>query len=319
MARTLRPNIWQKVNNVERLKSRIKGQLLENESLAKYTAARLGGTAEWVYVTKDSITEMVTVVETAWELDMPIHVLGSGANVLVSDKGMPGLVIINRLSDIEIGDWHEGRNLSAASGTKLSTLAQKCASVGYSGMEWAVSVPGTVGGAVVTNAGAHERDMSDNLADVVVLEAERGVQLYKNEELEYGYRTSVLKELEDKRFIVLLATFRMEQGDPQQIKALMDEYNSYRKRTQPPGASLGSVFKNPEGDYAGRIIELAGLMRHRIGGMEVSPIHANFFINRDGKGTASEFYELVRYVQEKVAERMEIELEPEIQFLGDFD
>lgn len=289
--------------------------MLANEPLAKYTAARLGGPAEWLYIARDSVDDLVQVVTDAWAKDMPVHILGGGANVLISDRGVPGLVVINRISQIEFGNWHEGRSVAVSSGTGLSTLANRCQLRGLAGMEWAVSVPGTVGGAIVNNAGAHGADMADSLGDVVVLEPD-GPHLYSLAEMQYDYRHSVLKARKDRRFLVLLATLRLPEDDPAEIKARMQANIAYRKRTQPPGASLGSIFKNPPGDYAGRLIEAAGLKGMQIGGAMVSPVHANFFINTGADTCAEDYYRLIRYVQSSVHHYNGVWLEPEIELVG---
>jgi UDP-N-acetylmuramate dehydrogenase len=291
--------------------------LQRDVALAKYTAARLGGKADWFYIAKESTEQLVEVVQAAWADNLPVRILGGGANVLVSDTGFRGLVIINHVTDIQFGDWHDGRNVSATAGTGLLRLARQCAAHGISGMEWAVGVPGTVGGAVVNNAGAHGGAMADSIADVVVLEYGKNAQLYTNAAMQYDYRHSILKARADKRYIVLLATFILPPDDPQAIKQRMEEYNAYRKRTQPPGASLGSIFKNPLGDYAGRLIEASGLKGYRIGGVEVSQKHANFFVNT-GESTASDYYALIRQVQKTVLQKQGIQLEIEIELLGDF-
>jgi UDP-N-acetylmuramate dehydrogenase len=294
--------------------------LRKDEPLARFTAARLGGKADWLYVAKSSTEELVEVVTTAWKHAMPVRVLGAGANVLVSDRGVRGLVVINGITEVEVGDWHEGRNLSATAGTSLTVLARRCASFGLSGMEWAVGVPGSVGGAVVNNAGAHGSAMSDSVGDVVVLEAEQGVQRYMSDDLHYDYRTSMLKARKDRRFLVLLATLCLTPDDPDAIQERMTEYNAYRKRTQPQGASLGSIFKNPSGDYAGRLIEQAGLKGYSIGSVQISPVHANFFVNTGGsQGSASDYYALVKHVQTVVQETCGVHLEPEIEFVGEWD
>jgi UDP-N-acetylmuramate dehydrogenase len=277
--------------------------LRKDEPLARYTAARLGGKADWLYLAKTSTEDLVEVVSTAWKLGMPVRVLGAGANVLVSDQGVRGLVVINGITEVEVGNWHDRRNLSATAGTSLTVLARRCAAFGLSGMEWSVGVPGSVGGAVVNNAGAHG-----------------GVQRYTADDLQYAYRTSMLKAREDRRFLVLLATLCLIPDDPDAIQERMTEYNAYRKRTQPQGASLGSIFKNPPGDYAGRLIELAGLKGHSIGSVQVSPVHANFFVNTGGsQGSASDYYALVKHVQNVVHETCGVHLEPEIEFVGEWD
>lgn len=301
------------------LKAQLGDRLLRDEPMAKYTAARLGGPADWLYIARDSMDELVEVVTTAWAQHIPVRVLGGGANVLVADEGVRGLVVINHISEITFGNWHEGRTVSVASGTALTTLANKCQSQGYAGMEWAVSVPGTLGGAIVNNAGAHGADMSDSIADVVILEPD-GAKLYAVDDFGYDYRYSVFKAREDKRFLVLLATLKLLPDNPAYIRARMEEYRAHRKATQPPGASLGSIFKNPPGDYAGRLIEAAGLKGYRIGSALVSPIHANFFINdaRAGQVCADDYYALIRHVQQVVDEKYGVHLEMEIELVGEW-
>lgn len=291
--------------------------LQQNAFLAKYTAARLGGTADWLYVARESVIELANVVKAAWADNLPVRVLGAGANVLISDKGVRGLIVINRVSEIDFGDWHDGRNVSASSGTGLLRLARECANRGIAGMEWAVGVPGTVGGAVVNNAGAHGSDMAASVADVVVLEAFNFPKIYSNADMQYAYRHSMLKSRLDRQFVVLQVNFILPYDRPEAIQKRMEEFNAYRKRTQPPGASLGSIFKNPEGDYAGRLIEASGLKGYRIGGVGVSQKHANFFVVQDGnEATASDYYRLIRHVQETVMAKQGIQLELEIELVG---
>lgn len=301
------------------LKQRLGDRLLRDVPMSRYTAARLGGPADWLYIARDSVEELAEVVMEAWADEMPVRVLGGGANVLVSDRGIRGLVVINRVSEITFGEWHDGRTVSATSGTGLTVLANKCQLKGYTGLEWAVSVPGTVGGAVVNNAGAHGSTISHILGDAVVLDAVKGPQLYARQDLEYGYRYSTLKARADRRYLVLLATFILPRDDPQAIKARMAEFIAYRKRTQPTGASLGSIFKNPPGDYAGRLIETAGLKGFRIGSAMVSPLHANFFINvGSGAVTATDYHALIQHVQETVYQKTGVELELEIELVGEW-
>ncbi len=293
------------------------GRLLRNEVMSRYTAARLGGAADWLYVAKESTEELVAVVSAAWEQGVPVRILGGGANVLVSDKGVRGLVVINDVSAVTFGDWHNGQNVSVTGGTGLTVLARKCQSHGLAGLEWAVSVPGTVGGAVVNNAGAHGGDIGSTLTEAVVLDAVKGPQLMTRADLQYGYRTSSLKARSDRRFLVLLAQFALTPDEPQAILARMEHNIEYRKTTQPPGASLGSIFKNPPGDHAGRLIEAAGLKGYEIGGAQVSPVHANFFINKE-KATATDYYALIRHVQTVVYEKSGVELEMEVELVGEW-
>ena len=303
------------------LRKKLGERLLHNEPLARYTAARLGGPADWLFVARDSVDELAAVVADAWANNIPVWVIGSGANVLIADKGVRGLVVINRVSEIEFGDWHAGRIASATAGAGLMALAQKCQSHGWSGLEWAVGIPGTVGGAIVNNAGAFGGEMANCVADVVILE-QSGPKLYANRDLGYGYRHSVLKTRVNRRFVILLATFTLSPDDPEVIQTRMLEFTERRKRTQPPGASLGSVFKNPPGDYAGRLIEAVGLKGYRIGRVVVSPVHANFLIHDTsggGAATAADYYALIRHIREAVYQQSGVELELEIELLGEWD
>ena len=288
-------------------------RLLRDEPLAKYTAARLGGAADYVYIARESARELSDVLEAAWAQNIPVRVLGGGANVLVSDTGWRGLIVINKVSEAAFKE----SQVVVTSGYSLTILARKCAAQGLAGFEWAASVPGTVGGAVVNNAGAHGGDMASNVHTVTICDAEKGVQVLSKAALGFAYRTSALKARTDRRFLVLMATLDLQRGDPNAISAKIDEFVAYRKRTQPPGASLGSIFKNPPGDYAGRLIESVGLKGYSIGGAQVSPIHANFFINT-GAATAGDYYALIQHVREQVARATGVELETEIEILGEF-
>ncbi|MBK8022092.1 MAG: UDP-N-acetylmuramate dehydrogenase [Chloroflexi bacterium] len=288
--------------------------LLRDEPLAKYTSARLGGPADAVYVARQSLDELVDVLRRAWTAGIPVRILGGGANVLVSDTGVRGLVVINHVSETE---WDlEAGTVRAASGMGLVVLARQCALRGLSGMEWAVSVPGTVGGAVVNNAGAHGGDMAGMVREATLVDPV-GEHRLSPEDLCYGYRTSALKGREDRRFLISWTRLQLTRDDSDAITARMEANIAHRKRTQPPGASLGSIFKNPSGDFAGRLIEACGLKGHRIGGAMISPIHANFFINT-GDASASDYYALIRFTQATVAEQTGVHLETEIETLGDF-
>ncbi len=287
-------------------------RLLRDEPLAKYTAARLGGAADFVYVARESTREVSDIVQAAWKQNIAVRVLGGGANVLVSDHGFRGLVVINKVSEAAFKE----SQVVVTSGYSLTILARKCASRGLAGFEWAASVPGTVGGAVVNNAGAHGGDMASNLHTATICDAEKGVQVLTKADLAFAYRSSALKHRADRRFLVLMATLNLQSGEPAKINAKIDEFIAYRKRTQPPGASLGSIFKNPHGDYAGRLIESLGLKGYAVGGAQVSPVHANFFINT-GKATASDYYALIQHVQKRVYEATGVMLETEIEVLGE--
>jgi len=287
--------------------------LQQNALLGKYTAARLGGQADWLYLAKQDEAELCQVVQAAWSDGLSVRVIGGGANILVADSGVRGLVVIQRISEITA----EAGQLYATAGTSLTALSRKCQTLGLAGFEWAVAVPGTVGGAIINNAGAHGGDTAACVVDVRVLEPD-GARVYTHADLAYDYRDSMLKSRSDRRFVVLSAHLRFKSDDSAVIQARMDEYNAYRKRTQPAGASLGSVFKNPHGDYAGRLIEAAGLKGLRVGSASVSEKHANFIVNDDAAGSADDYHQLVRQVQAEVLTRFGVQLETEIEFIGDF-
>ncbi|MDZ4765717.1 MAG: UDP-N-acetylmuramate dehydrogenase [Chloroflexota bacterium] len=297
--------------------------LARAEPLARFTAARLGGNADYVYVARTSETEMIDVVRAAWADDLPVRILGGGANVLVLDTGVRGLVVVNHVSVMQIDasgaaaspPLHmEESEVKVTAGMALTILARKLAAAGLSGFEWAASVPGTVGGAVVNNAGAHGGDMAGNVIDAEIATPD-GVSTWTNADLAFDYRTSALKQRTDKRFLVTSARLRLTPDDPAAITARMDGFIAQRKRTQPPGASLGSIFKNPAGDYAGRLIEACALKSYTIGGAQVSPVHANFFINTGG-ATARDYLTLVETVQRIVHEQTGVRLETEIEIIG---
>ena len=288
--------------------------LQRDQSLARYTAARLGGPADYLYIAKDpTYSDIKRLLPAAWAHDMPVTVIGGGANILVADAGIRGLVIVNRAARIE----HCGKRVQAAAGTSLIHLARFCHEHALGGMEWAIAVPGTVGGAVVNNAGAHGGDIASNLLRSRIFEPGNTHWMAANE-LDYAYRGSLLKSRADRRFFVLEAEFALQRANRDAVGAKMAQFNAYRRRTQPPGASLGSIFKNPPGDFAGRLIEAAGLKGERIGGVQVSARHANFFVNLDESATAHDYWQLIQLVHERVKKATGVMLELEVQLLGDW-
>lgn len=289
------------------------------QALARYTAARLGGPADYLYIAKDpEYQDALDLLRLAWGRGLDVTVIGGGANVLVSDAGIRGLTIINRAARIESEDTGDEALITVSSGTSLIRLSRFCQEKGLRGLEWAIAVPGTVGGAVVNNAGAHEGDIAKSLTGALVYEAKHGERWYGTDDLDYAYRHSWLKQRADRRYFVKGAQFQLRRDDPDLIQARMDHNNDYRRRTQPPGASLGSIFKNPAGDHAGRLIEAAGLKGLRVGSVQVSPVHANFFVNLGDDAAARDYMALICQVRERVHEAFHIQLELEIQTLGDW-
>lgn len=286
--------------------------LLLDEPLSRYTVARLGGPAD-ALVIADSGAILEAVARLAWAEGWPVCILGGGANVLISDQGFHGLVIVNRARHIFFEDT--GR-VTAESGMNLINLVRHCAELGLAGLEWAIGIPGTLGGAVVNNAGAHGGDMAGCLVEAHVATPDATTAVWPVSRMDYAYRGSALKRRRAP-FAVLNAVLQLTPGaEPAALRSRAEEFNAHRKRTQPPGASLGSMFKNPPGDYAGRLIESAGLKGTRAGGVVISPVHANFFINTGG-GTAADYHALIRLAQAAVRQRFGISLELEVELLGE--
>ncbi|MGA2820277.1 MAG: UDP-N-acetylmuramate dehydrogenase [Anaerolineales bacterium] len=296
--------------------------------LARYTSSRIGGNADGLIEVRSSL-ELADAVRKLWALEKPYLILGAGSNVLVSDRGCRAVVLINRAKKVEFGAAGAVPSLvRSESGAAIGLVARQCVQRGWSGLEWAVAVPGTVGGAIVGNAGASGGDIarSLHLAEILqhpgwgkVSEGDGGppdssIARFSPVELGFTYRSSRLKR-ERGWGVVLWAEFRMQPGGRAEIRRRAEDSVAQRKRTQPPGASLGSMFKNPTGDFAGRLIEEAGLKGKRLGGVEISRVHANFFVNLGG-AKAEDVLRLMEETQAEVQRRSGIELEPEIEFVG---
>lgn len=298
------------------LRAAFGAKLHENISMANYTTARVGGPAA-ALISIHTLDELTHTVHTLWHLSVPFFILGSGSNILVSDKGLNAVIVHNRAHNLVIDSKSDQPSIYAESGAILGTVARQSALRGLSGMEWAAPVPGTVGGAVYGNAGAHGSDMKASLKMAKILHKKEGTVDWSVEKLAYEYRSSVLKR-EKIPAVILSATLSAVRTSRDEAWEKIKTFQAHRKETQPPGASIGSMFKNPPGDYAGRLIEAAGLKGHRIGRALISPIHANFIINLDG-ASALDIWQLMKTAQDKVFEKFGIKLEPEIEFLGDFN
>lgn len=298
---------------VEALRAKFGEAVQENVILAPYTSARIGGPAD-VLVTIRSADQFANVTSFLWEQDIPFFLLGGGSNVLVSDRGIRGVVLLDRAKEVRFEDGVEPRVWCEA-GVVFSNLANRCSSRGLAGLEWAASVPGSVGGAVYGNAGAFGGDMSGNLIWAEV-QTRDGREKLSVEQMGYGYRTSVLKRGELKA-IVLSALLGLKNVTSEAVSVKIEELSERRKSTQPPGASMGSMFKNPAGDHAGRLIEAAGLKGMRIGEAEISTVHGNFFVNH-GETKASEVRELIDLTRATVKKKLGIELELEVELVGDW-
>jgi UDP-N-acetylmuramate dehydrogenase len=296
------------------LRAALGEQVQENALLAPYTSARIGGPAD-VLVTARSADELARAAQFCWQHGLPFHLLGAGSNLLVSDKGVRGVVLLNKARGVEFVEGAEPR-VWAESGVIFSNLARRAAAQGLAGLEWAATVPGTVGGAVYGNAGAFGGDVAHDLlrADVLM---PAGRAWWPVEHMEYSYRTSVLKR-GGAQAVILAAEFKLKNGRREDIQTTIDQLNARRKSTQPPGASMGSMFKNPPGDYAGRLIEAAGLKGTRVGNAEISPVHGNFFLNT-GETRAEDVKALIELAQKIVFEKVGVNLELEVELLGEWE
>lgn len=299
---------------LDALRAAFGDRLQTGASLASYTTAHVGGPAD-VLVVANSGAEIEQAAACLWELEVPFHLLGYGSNVLISDEGVRGVVVINRARSIVIDADSASPTVWAESGALIGTIARKVGLKGLSGFEWAATVPGTLGGAVYGNAGAFGGDMQGNLLLAEILHP-TGKELWPVERMEYQYRSSRLKR-EHLPAIILAARLKLEASTPQSVQEKMSGMSVRRRSSQPPGASIGSMFKNPPGDFAGRLIEAAGLKGKRIGDAEISQIHANFFVNH-GKASAADIGSLIYTARETVAQKFGVSLELEVELLGNW-
>ncbi|CDD98764.1 uDP-N-acetylenolpyruvoylglucosamine reductase [Roseburia sp. CAG:471] len=308
----------EKVNNlreeiIKRLEQTVESdQFLREEPMKKHITFRVGGPAACFLTpsTKEQIREILHICQ---EEKTPYFILGNGSNLLVSDQGFDGVVlqVYKNMNQMAV----EGEHLRVQAGALLSATARKALEAGLTGMEFAAGIPGTMGGAAVMNAGAYGGEMKDILESVTVLTPEGEQKELKNEELQLGYRTSVVKE---KGYIVLEAVLSLKKGDPEAIKSRMDELKEQRVTKQPlEYPSAGSTFKRPEGYFAGKLIQDAGLRGYQVGGAQVSEKHCGFVINKEN-ATAKDVVDLIHDVQRIVYEKFQVQLETEVKFLGEF-
>jgi UDP-N-acetylmuramate dehydrogenase len=308
--------------SLSELRTTFGDRMQENVPLSGYTAARIGGPADaLVFVRKAD--ELVEAAGKLWEMDVPFVLLGGGSNVLASDRGVRGVVVINRARLLKFNSQAEPPSVHAETGVTPNDIAQRAARLGLAGFEWAASIPGSLGGAVYGNAGAFDGDMAGNLISVDLFHRQHGRQTWPVDKLEYGYRTSLLKR-EHLPVIILSAELGLSHGNRQVIQSKMEQFSTRRRATQPPGASMGSMFKNPPGDKAGRLLEAAGLKGKRIGNATISTQHANFFINNgltntQGTGTrAADMRALIELAQKAVSDQFGIKLELEVELIGEW-
>lgn len=287
-------------------------QILYNEPMKNHTSFKLGGPAEKFIEPKDT-TELIEAIKSLRGQDIPYYIIGNGSNLLISDKGLKGAIV-------KIGESFGSISINedmiiTESGILLSTLSKMAAREGLTGMEFASGIPGSLGGAVTMNAGAYGGEMKDVIEWVEVLDWNLNLKRLKNDEMKFMYRKSVIEPV---KHIVLGCCIRLKKGNPDEINNRMAELAEKRKTKQPLHLpSAGSTFKRPEGYFAGKLIEDAGLKGFSVGGAQVSPLHCGFVVN-NGDATAKDVYELIRHVQKTVFEKFNVMLEPEVKILGEF-
>jgi UDP-N-acetylmuramate dehydrogenase len=283
-------------------------------SLANLTSYRVGGNAQW-YAAPKNIEDLQASLAWRDKQDVPLTMLGAGSNLLISDSGLEGLVVNTRyLRGTQIDE--ENGTITADAGEPIAKLAWKAAKRGWRGFEWAVGIPGSVGGSIVMNAGAHSSCVADILVNALVLNPEGSIELLTPDRLGYSYRTSNLQK--DKK-IVLQATFKLQPDSTKEaVMAATTANLNQRKNSQPYHLpSCGSVFRNPKPQAAGWLIEQLGLKGYQIGGAQVAHRHANFILNC-GNAKANDIFQLIRHVQERVESHWSVMLEPEVKTIGQF-
>lgn len=286
-------------------------QIRREEPLARHTTFRVGGPAQ--YFVQPALAEISQVLELCRRFEMPLTVIGNGSNLLVSDAGLRGVVLEIGKAAAGLTVLSDEETLVVQAGTLLSETARTAASYGLSGMEFAAGIPGSLGGAVFMNAGAYGGEMKDILSEVRVLALDGVQRVYRAQELELSYRHS---RMMDAGELVLEARLSLKKDEKAAIQARMDELKRKRLEKQPlEYPSAGSTFKRPEGYFAGKLIEDAGLRGFRIGDAQVSEKHCGFVINRGG-ASAAEILELMQEVQQRVKEDSGVTLEPEVRLLG---
>jgi len=292
------------------IQRRIGVKTSRDEPLARFTTMRVGGPAD-LFATVHNVHELRAIVRFARARGIPLTLLGRGSDVVIADAGIRGLVVQNRAEGSRI----EGDRYVAESGVPMARAATETQKAGLTGLEFGLAIPGTVGGAVWANAGAHESDVAAILETADVLLADGTEARLSADELELRYRDSRLKHRPEE--VVVGATFRLETAAPDVIAGRLDEIRRWRREHQPLGIpSAGSTFRNPPGDSAGRIIDSLGLKGRRRGGASVSEKHANFVVN-DAKGTAEDVFGLIEEISAAVEAATGVRLVEEVVFLGD--
>jgi UDP-N-acetylmuramate dehydrogenase len=287
------------------------GKVKVQEPMSNHTTIKIGGPAD-IFVEPTSIENLEKLMKLILEFNLQWRAIGRGSNLLVSDKGIEGVVIKlgGGIDSLELDD----QQISVGGGHSLVSLATMMSKKGYSGLEFASGIPGSVGGAVYMNAGAHGSDISKILKKARILFDDGTIGWLSNEEMEFSYRTSVLQK--KKPGVVLEAVFQLTSGEKNQIVSEMQKNKDYRRDTQPYNyPCAGSIFRNPLPNYAGKLIEVAGLKGFSIGGAKISEMHGNFIVNA-GNATAKDVLDLIDHVKKTIYDLYEIKMETEVEIVG---
>ena len=327
------------------LQPHFRERVRRNESLARHCTFGVGGPAD-IWVSVESPQELVDLVRMCADQRFHLLIVGNGTNVLFADAGVRGIVVRNTMSSYSIEDHGDGTaTLVAGAGLSWPKLLNDLAPPGWGGLEFGPGIPGTLGGGVISNAGAHNSDLGQVLEWIEVLDARSSsdeyssvpmVRRYMHDELDLGYRHSRFRAQRRVRFneqgypvapthgliepveMIMQLGVRLHREDPQRLRALIEQYKQHRKQTQPPQQSAGSIFKNPPGDFAGRLIDQAGLKGTRHGKAQISERHANFIVNL-GVAKAADIVELIREAHSRVLERFGVDLELEVELRGEWE
>ncbi len=298
-------------------------KVLRDSPMSLHTTWRIGGPAD-LLVRAPTRVDLLAAAAWGRDLHLPVTVIGGGSNLLVGDGGIRGLVILARTPGeraerlVSVEDQGATVRLHVGAQAPLSWTGRYAAEHGWAGLDWGVGLPGTIGGATVNNAGAHGTEQKDHLESVVVLDNGGEVVMRQGDWLQPAYRHTTIKaEPRPRSHHVLEAIFVLPKGDPAELVRLADEHAAFRKRTQPTGACAGSTFANPPDDFAGRLLEEAGMKGYQVGAVAFSAKHSNWIVNDRG-ATAAMVRELIATAQERVRERFGIELQREIEEIGEF-
>ena len=290
-----------------------KENMLFKEPMKKHTAFKIGGPAD-TFIKVDSIEDLKEILKLSKNNNIPINIIGNGSNLLVTDKGIRGIVLKIDLKNLEIKEKDNKIEIVADSGVPLGLLAQKLLKEEITGFEELSGIPGTIGGAVIMNAGAHGKELKDILKKVTAMDYNGNIHEFTNEECLFSYRNS---RFQKEKYIILQATLELEKGNSTEIKEKMDEYMQFRKEKQPieyPNA--GSTFKRGKDFVTAKLIDEAGLKGYKVGGAQVSEKHAGFIVNVDN-ATAKDVIELTDYIKEKIEEKFGKKINLEIQIIGE--